>query len=80
MRWLDSVPLPLLLLAAVALGLAPFRPEPHLWEKLRMMAAGELSRPLDFLDLVMHGAPLALLAAKLLRMAGEGRRRRKKDQ
>jgi len=58
-----------LLLAALLLGLAPFSPEPHLWEKLKMLAAGELKRPIDIFDLVMHGAPLLLLLIKATRVA-----------
>jgi hypothetical protein len=69
MAWLDKIPLAPLALLAVVLGLAPFVPEPHLWEKLKMLAAGTLSRPLDIFDLLLHGAPLVLLAAKLVRVA-----------
>ena len=56
-------------LAALTLGLAPFVPEPHIWEKLKMLAAGTLVRPLDIFDLVLHAAPWAVLIAKLIRMA-----------
>lgn len=66
---LDQIPLGILVLAALALGLAPFTPEPHLVEKLRMLAEGTLRRPIDIFDLVMHATPVVLLAAKLLRMA-----------
>ena len=66
---LDRIPLALLALAALALGLAPFFPEPHLWEKLKMLVAGTLSRPIDIFDLVLHATPVVLLAAKLIRMA-----------
>ncbi|MCC0081281.1 MAG: RND transporter [Rhodobacter sp.] len=66
---LDRIPLAPLALAALALGLAPFFPEPHLWEKLKMLAAGTLSRPIDIFDLVLHATPVLLLAAKLIRMA-----------
>ena len=69
MAFLDSLPLNLLILAALALGLAPFIPEPHLWEKLKMLAAGTLTRPVDIFDLLMHATPVALLIAKLARMA-----------
>jgi hypothetical protein len=69
MKWLDRIPLSLLVAAALLLGLAPFVPEPHLWEKLKMLAAGRLTKPLDLFDLLMHGAPVALLAAKLGRIA-----------
>ena len=68
MRWLDSVPLSMLVVIALLLGLAPFLPEPHLWQKIKMLAAGELSRPLDIFDLFMHAAPSLLLVAKLLRL------------
>jgi hypothetical protein len=67
MRWLDRIPLSTIVVAALLLGLAPFVPEPHLWEKLKMLAAGGLSRPIDVFDLLMHGAPVVLLAAKLWR-------------
>ncbi|HPD91618.1 MAG: RND transporter [Rhodobacter sp.] len=66
---LDRMPLAPLALAALALGLAPFFPEPHLWEKLKMLVAGTLSRPIDIFDLVLHATPVVLLAAKLIRMA-----------
>lgn len=69
MEWLDRLPLVVLIIAALTLGLAPFVPEPHLWEKLKMLAAGTLTRPLDIFDLLWHAAPWLLLAAKLLRMA-----------
>jgi hypothetical protein len=69
MSLLDRLPLSILLIAALTLGLAPFVPEPHLWEKLKMLAAGTLVRPIDIFDMLMHGAPFMLLAAKLVRMA-----------
>ena len=70
MRWLDSIPFPLLAVAALALGLAPFVPEPHLWEKLKMLFAGSLQRPIDIFDLLMHATPAVLLAIKGVRRAG----------
>ena len=69
MAWLDNLPLIVLVILALTLGLAPFVPEPHLWEKLKMLAAGTLSRPIDIFDLLWHAAPWLLLAAKLVRMA-----------
>lgn len=68
LAWLDKIPLHMLIIASLLLGLAPFFPEPHLWEKLKMLTAGELVRPLDIFDLLMHGAPLVLLSIRLLRM------------
>lgn len=73
MQLLDQVPLWIAIVLALTLGLAPFTPEPHLWEKLKMLAAGELRAPVDILDLLMHGAPWILLVAKLGRMALAGR-------
>jgi hypothetical protein len=67
MKWLDNIPMTLLLPIAVVLALAPFTPEPHLWEKLKMLAAGELVRPIDIFDLFLHGTPLVLVVLKLLR-------------
>ena len=70
MAWLDRIPLAPLALAAILLGLAPFVPEPHLVEKLRMLLHGELRRPLDIFDLLLHGTPLVVLIAKLARTLG----------
>lgn len=67
LRWIDRQSLTLFVLAAATLGLAPFVPEPHVWEKLKMLAAGTLARPLDIFDLVLHGAPWVLLLTKLYR-------------
>jgi hypothetical protein len=67
MKWLDKIPLTTLLIVALLLGLAPFTPEPHLWEKLKMLAAGELVKPLDIFDLFLHGTPVVLLLLKLTR-------------
>jgi len=68
LAWLDRLPLGLLLIIALTLGLAPFAPEPHVWEKLKMLAAGELVRPIDIFDLLLHGVPWLLLLAKLGRL------------
>jgi hypothetical protein len=68
MRWLDRVPLLGLLLLAVVLGLAPFRPEPHVVQKLRLLADGALQRPVDVFDLLWHGVPFLLVGLKLLRV------------
>ncbi|MEK9133463.1 MAG: RND transporter [Pseudomonadota bacterium] len=74
MQWLDRIPLTALAIAALALGLAPFVPEPHLWQKLKMLANGTLSRPIDIFDLIMHASLLLLLAAKLIRMTLPGKK------
>jgi hypothetical protein len=68
MKWLDHVPLGALAIMAVFLGLAPFQPEPHLWEKSKMLFAGNLHRPVDIFDLFLHGTPAVLLGLKLIRI------------
>lgn len=73
LKWLDRVPLTVLVVAALLLGLAPLTPEPHLWEKLKLLFAGELQRPIDIFDLFLHGTPVVLLALKLTREAGKAR-------
>jgi len=61
MQWLDNIPWEILIIGSLTLGLAPFVPEPHLIEKIRMLLQGTLSRPLDIFDLLMHAAfPLLL--------------------
>jgi hypothetical protein len=67
MKLIDSISLSTCVLAALTLGLAPFLPEPHIWEKLKMLASGTLSRPIDIFDLAMHGLPWGLLIVKLIR-------------
>lgn len=73
MAVLKKIPLGPLLVGSLMLGLAPFVPEPHLWSKLKMLAAGELSAPVDIFDLLMHGAFPALLMAKLVSLGIAGR-------
>ncbi len=75
MRWLDDIPLGLVALAALLLGLAPFVPEPHLFEKLGMLASGTLARPVDMLDLAFHGALPVLFLIKVARIWLARRRR-----
>lgn len=67
-KWIDETPLWMFVVIGLGLGLAPFQPEPHLWEKLKMLMAGTLTRPLDIFDLLMHGAGPVLLIIKLVRI------------
>lgn len=69
LHWIDRTELFFFAFAALTLGLAPFVPEPHIWEKLKMLADGTLARPIDIFDLFLHGAPWLLLFVKLGRMA-----------
>lgn len=72
MQFIDEIPLVLLVLMALTLGLAPFMPEPHIWEKLKMLANGDLRRAVDWFDLALHATPWVLLVIKLIRMALRG--------
>jgi len=53
---------------AVVAALAPWPvgPEPHLFEKLRWLAAGELTEVVDIVDLVLHAAPALLVVGRLI--------------
>ncbi len=65
MSWLNKIPLLPLIIVAIALGLAPINPEPHLWQKLKMLVVGELGKPIDIFDLFLHGTPLLVLLLRL---------------
>ena len=60
---------PIVIIACLTLGLAPFFPEPHIWEKLKMLASGTLSKPIDIFDLLMHATPFLIAGLKLALMA-----------
>ena len=66
---LDQFPWSIVILACLTLGLAPFVPEPRIWEKLKMLASGTLVKPIDIFDLVMHAAPFIIAGLKLALMA-----------
>lgn len=70
MSWLDRLSLPILLIVAVTLMLAPFplQDTPHLVEKLRMLADGQLTKLIDVGDLLLHGIPAVILLMKVARM------------
>ena len=67
MKWLDKVPWFMVIVITLTIGLAPFAPEPHVVEKLKMLVAGDLARPIDIFDLVMHSSPWILLILKTIR-------------
>jgi len=64
MNFLNNFSFPMLIILAILMGIAPFNAEPHLIEKLNMLMAGTLVKPLDIFDLLMHSAPLVLLIIK----------------
>jgi len=71
--FLRRTPITLFLMISLTLGLAPFMPEPHIWEKLKMLVAGDLTKPIDIFDMAFHGIPWVLLLAKLGIMAADAK-------
>uniref|UniRef100_C6DZ03 RND transporter n=1 Tax=Geobacter sp. (strain M21) TaxID=443144 RepID=C6DZ03_GEOSM len=51
---------------ALLLGFAPFYPQPHIVEKIGMLSAGTLTRPIDIFDLFWHAWPFVLLVYRVL--------------
>ena len=68
-NWLDKIPYLLLVVVALFMLLAPFRPMPHVVEKLMMLKNGSLSKSLDIFDLFYHLTPTILLIIKIARGA-----------
>ena len=66
-RFIDRIPYTLLIILTVFLLLAPFRPMPHVIEKLMMLKNGTLHRPIDIFDLFYHLTPAIVLLMKLYR-------------
>ncbi|NMM48159.1 hypothetical protein [Marinigracilibium pacificum] len=64
---LKSLFIPIVL--SLTLGLAPFSSEPHIIGKLKWIAGGAVGMQLiDWFDLVLHGAPWALLVITIIRL------------
>lgn len=55
------------LFASLTLGLAPFSPEPHVWEKIQWVFSGAQGMKLiDWFDLLLHGMPWVMLIISLI--------------
>jgi hypothetical protein len=67
MKKLSAISWPVVIILCLTLGLAPYTPEPHVWQKLQMLLSGTLTRPIDILDFILHGAPWVLLVLKVVR-------------
>ncbi|HHI93632.1 MAG TPA: RND transporter [Gammaproteobacteria bacterium] len=65
MKWLEKIPLGPLVLAAAFMALLPFRPQPHLWEKLGMLVNAQLTQAVDIFDLLWHSALIFLVLVKI---------------
>ncbi len=66
--FIDRTPLSFFIIFSLLLGLAPFFPEPHLFEKTKMLFSGTLAKPIDIFDLFYHLLPFVLLGIKLTRV------------
>ena len=49
--FLDKIPYSILIVGALLIILAPFKPMPHVLEKLIMLKNGTLTKPIDIFDL-----------------------------
>jgi hypothetical protein len=61
-----------IIIMCLAVGLAPFQPEPHLFGKIKWIMGGAKGMELlDWWDTIMHGVPMiafvVLLVRKLLK-------------
>lgn len=65
--FLDNISVGSLLLISIVMLLLPFRPQPHVIEKLVMLKNGELKAAIDIFDLVYHLTPSVLLIIKLVK-------------
>ena len=64
---LDKIPYSILIVAAIFMILAPFKPMPHVLEKLIMLKNGTLTKPIDIFDLFYHLVPTIILLLKIYR-------------
>jgi hypothetical protein len=58
----------IIIIFCATLGLAPFSP-PHIVEKLSMLIKGNLIRPIDWFDLLLHGFPWIILILKVIALS-----------
>jgi hypothetical protein len=65
--FLDKIPYSILIVIAVFMLLAPFKPMPHVLEKLIMLKNGTLTKPIDIFDLFYHLVPTIILLLKSYR-------------
>jgi hypothetical protein len=55
------------LILCLSLGLAPFSPEPHVWQKIKWLVdGGNGMQAIDYFDLVLHGSPWLFLVYTII--------------
>jgi hypothetical protein len=62
---IDQLHWGIIIIFCATLGLAPFSP-PHIVEKISMLIKGNLIKPIDWFDLLLHGFPWIILILKIL--------------
>ncbi len=65
--FLDKIPYSILIVGAIFIILVPFKPMPHVLEKLIMLKNGTLTKPIDIFDLFFHMVPILILLLKVYR-------------
>ena len=65
--FIDKIPYSILIIVAVIMILLPFKPMPHVLEKLIMLKNGTLTKPIDIFDLFYHLLPTIILGLKIYR-------------
>ncbi len=66
-KFIDNISFTMLIFISILMLLAPFRPMPHVVEKIIMLKNGELKKAIDILDLFYHFIPTFLLIIKAYR-------------
>lgn len=66
-KFLDNIQLSTLIIISVIMLLLPFRPMPHVVEKIIMLKNGELKKAIDIFDLFYHLSPSFLLLIKIFK-------------
>jgi len=72
LSWLHCPSMPMLIIAAILLGIMPVMPEPHLVQKLGMLFNGTLVKPVDIFDLFWHSWPILWITLRLLTPSAAG--------
>lgn len=64
------------LVMSLTLGLAPFTPEPHIWGKIKWVMGGAVGmQPMDYFDLLLHGAPWVFLMVQIVKEVSQRSKR-----
>jgi hypothetical protein len=68
-KYIDNLPFSTLIIMAAMLAILPYPMEamPHSLEKIQMLFAGLLSKPIDIFDLIMHTGLIVILFIKSIR-------------